>query len=518
MDDMDKKITDNRLILKNTIYLYIRQALILVVGLYSSRVVLQVLGSTDYGIYNVAGGVSAMMGFLSSSMASVCQRYYAFDIAKGDREHLNIVFNTSIFVYAVIAFVIIVVSETAGLWWLNNKLVIPDDRMNAARFVYHFSVLSFVVNVMGTSYRALITAYEKMSIYAAVSIFECMAKLMMVFLLQFCSFDKLFLYGFLMFALQAAIMGIYVVICSRIFSAAKLRRHKDILLMKEMGRFISWNMVGNISGTFYNQGGTILINMFFGPLVNTARSISSQVNAAVITFAGHFTSAMQPQITKNYAVGNYKDSYSQLYRGAKLSFFLMYIFTVPLCMKMRAVLTIWLGSYPDFTEEFTKLVLINTCLDVTYNLFDILAQATGKIKGYQWMIAVIQTMNLPMSFLFFKFGFKPYSISVIGMILCVVSMIARLMMLRTIARMFHAREFIKRVILPVFLLTVVSLVMIVAVNSVIQPPDTIIGIVETTAVSVLCICFVSYVVLLDMTEKNVIRNMIKVRVNQWIKK
>ena len=375
-----------------------RQILVLFVGLYTSRIVLKALGAVDFGIFNVVAGVVTMLGFLGNAMTTACQRYFSFDIGKEDKKHLKDTYDTSFVIYLIIAVFIVLICETFGLWFVNNKLVIPADRITSARVILYLSLVTFVFSIMSTPFMAIITAYEDMSIYAWMSIFECALKLILVLILAHNTYlDSMILYGAIFLAIAICNFIIYQIICIKKYEVCKIRFFCDFSLVKEMLQYVCWNMLTGISGALYNQGLNMVLNMFCGPVVNSARAIASQVNGAVTTFASKFSSALQPQLIKNYAIKDFENMYSQLYRGIKLTYALMFIFLLPLSLEISFVLKIWLGDYPDYTAIFTVLTLISTCIEVTTYSLDVLAQATGRIKLYQFMASLLTFINVPVS-------------------------------------------------------------------------------------------------------------------------
>lgn len=288
-------------IAKNTIFLYFRQILIMLVSLYTVRVVLNVLGAEDYGIYNVVAGVVTMFSFLSGAMASASQRYFSFDLGKGDTEHLKITFSVTLSIYLLLILVVVILAETVGLWFVNNKLVIPPERMMAAKWIYQFAVLNFVVTMITTPYMAIIIAHKKMSVYAYVSIIEVSLKLGIVFLLKVLPYDKLIVYGILLAVVSFINTSIYRFYCYKNYSECKFLFVKDKKLFKELISYSSWNLFGSVASMVRNQGLTILLNLFFGPLINALRAVAMQVNVAVLSFAQNFSTALRPQIIKSYA-------------------------------------------------------------------------------------------------------------------------------------------------------------------------------------------------------------------------
>lgn len=506
-------VTNNRLILKNTLMLYIRQILVLFVGLYTSRIVLKKLGVVDFGIFNVVAGVVTMLGFLSNAMTTACQRYFSFDIGKGDKQHLKDVYDSSFFIYLIISILIVFICETAGLWFVNNKLVVPAERLEAARRVLHLSLLSFVFTVMSTPFTAIITAYEDMSIYAWMSIFECALKLLLVFLMAHNTrFDNMIFYGFIFVAVAICDFIIYQIICIKKYVVCKIRFFCDFSLVKELFRYIAWNMLTGISGAMYNQGLNIVLNVFCGPVINSARAIAFQVNGAVTTFAGKFSSALQPQLIKNYAIKAYDDLYAQLWRGIKLTYTLMLIFVLPLSLEILFVFKIWLGIYPDYTPIFTILTLISTCIEVTTYSLDTLAQATGEIRLYQIVVSFLIFFNVPLSAFALHEGYPPYIISYIYIFLLIIAIVLRLFMLRKLAEHFLISEFIKKVCLPLLLFTLSSVMVSYFVYKLFSSQVQVFHFLLVVGVSVLWTGCAAILFLLEKGEQKKLLSLVKQKI------
>ena len=343
---MSEQNTTKR-IAKNTLMLYFRQILIMVVSLYTVRVVLNTLGAEDYGIYNVVAGVVTMFSFLSSSMATASQRYFSFALGENDNEKLKKYFSMSFTIYCLIALIVLVLAETVGLWFVVNKLVVPMERKDAAFWIYQASVFSMIFTILTAPFMASIIAHEDMNIYAYVSIIEVVLKLGIVFLLPLFAIDKLIFYGLLMAVVVFINTAIYRTICVKKYSECKFSFFWEKDLFKELISYTGWNMFGAAVGVFKYQVVNIILNQFFNPIVNTARGIAQQVNSAVNSFAQNFSTAVRPQIIKTYASGE-KDKMLQLmFRSCKATFLLMYVFALPLILEMPYVLKLWLKNVPD---------------------------------------------------------------------------------------------------------------------------------------------------------------------------
>jgi len=409
--------TTNKRIAKNTLLLYFRQILIMLVSLYTVRIVLNILGVEDYGIYNVVAGIVTMFSFLSNSMATASQRFFSFELGRHDFERLQKTFSLSFQIYAIIAIVIIVFAETIGLWFINNKLVIPLARINAANWIYQFSIFSFVISVMTTPYMAVIIARENMDVYAYISIVEVFLKLAIVFLLKIFNYDKLKLYGFLLLIVTSINSLLYILVCRKRYPESRFKYFWDVKMFKTLFSFSGWNLFGASVGVVKNQAINILLNIYFGPIVNTARGIAFQVNSAVTSFAQNFSTAVRPQIIKQFAASKKEEMMSLIFQSSKATAYLMFFFVLPLVFEMPLVINLWLGQIPEFVVLFTRLVLIDALIDsISYPLMTA-AQATGKIKLYQSVVGGFLLLNLPVSYIALKLKAPAESVMIIAIIM-----------------------------------------------------------------------------------------------------
>lgn len=450
-------LENNKRIAKNTLLLYIRMLLTMGVSLYTSRIVLNTLGVSDFGIYNVVGGVVMMFAFLNSSMSSATQRFFSFELGRRDYEQLKKVFNMSVNIHAIIAFIIFVLAETIGLWFLNAKLVIPVERMEAANWVYQFSILSFMLTIMGVPYNAMIIARERMNVYAYVSIIEVILKLVIVFILVYLGYDKLKIYAILVFAVAAVIWCIYKFYCNRNFSETKYRFFWDKELYKTLMNYAGWNLFGNIAGVAMGQGVNILLNLFFGPIVNAARGIAFQVNSAVNGFVSNFQMAMNPQIIKSYASDDLKYMRQLIYRGSKYSFFLLFLLALPILMETELILHWWLKIVPNYTVLFCRLILINTLIDCVSGTLMTSAQASGKIKVYQAVVGGLLLLILPISYVLLKMGLPPQTTLYVSISISIIALLARLKVISKLIALSIV-EFSQSVLVPVFLVSFLSVI------------------------------------------------------------
>lgn len=495
---------NNRRIAKNTLMLYFRMILTMLVSLYTSRVVLNVLGVEDYGTYNVVGGVVTMFGFFNGAMSSATQRFLSFDLGRGDYVQLRRTFNATQVIHIGIALLIFVLAETIGLWFVNTQLNLPEGRMEAARWVYHFAILSFMVSIMQVPYNAVILARERMSVYAYVSILEVLLKLIIVFMLTWIAFDKLKLYGILVFAVSLVVASIYRIYTLKHFDETRFELVKDKSSYKTLISYSSWNLFGNIAAVAKGQGVSIILNIFFGTVVNAAQGVANQVSVAINMFVSNFQMASNPQIIKSYAAEDKAYMTNLVIRTSKFSFYLLFILTLPVMLEIEYILKLWLKIVPDYTAIFTILVLINALIDVFSKPLMTALQATGKIKVYQSVVGILLILILPISYLFFKFGFPPETTFIVSISIAIVAFIFRVLLTKKQIPEFSTKQFLQEILIrniPVILLSVL-IAWLIQINM--QAGFTRLLIVTLTSLSISMITI--YLIGLKSNEKTFVKN------------
>jgi len=491
---------------KNTLMLYFRQIIIMLVSLYTVRVVLETLGAEDYGIYHAVAGIVTMFGFLSNSMASASQRYFSFEIGRGGIDQLQKVFSLSIFIYILISILVIILAETVGLWFVDNKIAIPTERKGTALWVYHFSIISFLFTLFSSPYMAMIIAHEDMNIYAYVSIIEVMIRLGVVFILKFILLDKLQLYGILMCIATIIITIVYFVICTVKYSSCRYKYYWDNKLFKEIASYSAWNLFGASAGIFKNQITNILLIQFFNPIVVAAKTIATQVDNAVMSFSQNFNNALRPQLIKNYAGGEKESMLLLMFRGCKGTFLLMYLFALPLILEMHTVLGLWLKYPPEYTVLFTRLMLIDILItSISYPLMAV-AQATGKIKLYQSVVGGILLLNVPVSLVFLLLGAPPYSVLIVAIILSFTACISRLLILKLLID-YSIVQFIMKVVIPVLLISAISSILPIILNYYLI--QDIFRLIIVTIVSIIMVLICSYYIGINKEERLKLKKIIR---------
>ena len=444
---MSKEVSNNKRIAKNTIYLYFRQLFSMVISLYTIRVVLEVLGAEDYGIYNVTGGLVVLFSFLNTTMSSATQRFLSFGIGKGDLNGLKKIFTQSIYTYAVIILLIVFAAETIGLWFLNNKLVIPQERMYAANVMYQFTILSFIATVISAPYNAAIAAKERMDVFAFVGVAGSLLQLVSVLFLKFCIFpDALIAYAVFIFINSFLVSFYSIFYCRKYFDFCQfVLRLFDRSLIKEMAFFAFWNMTATICNLLRNHGVNMLINMFFNPVVNAARAIAMQVSGAVNNFSYNFYTAVRPQLVKYYSSGNNDKMLELGYLSSRFSFLLLFALTVPIFCEAEGILSLWLKEVPDNTILFVRIVLIISLLEILTVPLDYMLQSSGRIKNNMIIISIINLANIPLSYWLLKIGKGAEYTMYINLILLAVSFIPRMVLCKRIVNM-SVRSYIRQVL------------------------------------------------------------------------
>jgi O-antigen/teichoic acid export membrane protein len=419
------------------------------VGLYTSRVVLNTLGIEDFGVYNIVGGVVVLFGFFNSAMSSATQRFLSFDIGKNNAVQLNKTFNTTLNIHFFIAIIVLVLAETIGLWFVNYKLNLPNERMSAVNWIYQFSILTFLLGIIQVPYNALIIARERMNVYAYISIFEVVFKLLIVYFLVVLDYDKLKLYAVLLFAIAFLVRLIEKEYCKRNFEESKYSFYYDKEYTKVLLTFSGWSLFGNIAAIARLQGNNILLNLFFGTILNASYGIAMQVQGVVSTFVSNFQMAVNPQIIIQYATGNKEQSLDLIYQSAKLSFFIMFIISCPIIFSVDYVLEFWLRNPPKFSSVFVILSLVIILIDTISNPLIIGAQANGNIKWYQITIGTLILTCLPISYVLLKIYNDPKFVFIAIIVLNILSLGLRMLFLQHLIG-FKINYFFKTVLLKIF--------------------------------------------------------------------
>ena len=464
MSEISENTSNNKRIAKNTLLLYIRMAVLMIVNLYTSRIVLEKLGMEDYGIYTAVAGFVSMFSLLSGSITAAISRFLTFELGKrGQDNRLRDIFSTSVIIQIIIGFVIFLLCETIGLYFLNSEMNIPQERMYAANWTLHFSIITFFVNMISVPYNALIIAHERMGVYAYFSIFQGVAILVIAFLIDAFSFDYLIVYSGLLCFVSLIIRIMYNIYCNNHFEESKFKLIFKKNLMKEMFGFAGWNFIGASSSILRTQGVNVLMNIYCGPIVNAARGLSVQVNGAVSQFSSSFTTALNPQITKQYASGNYNETFNLVFQGARFSIYLFSFLAIPLIIGADKVLNIWLNEVPPHTVSFVRLVLIYSIIESLSSTMTTLSLATGRIKKYQLVVGGLQLLHFPLAWLVLYNGISPEWTYVCAMFVACCCLIARLYILKGMVSL-PIKQYLISVVLNVFKVLSIALIVPIAIQ------------------------------------------------------
>lgn len=497
--------SNSKRIARNTLLLYFRMLITMCVGLYTSRVVLNALGVEDYGIYNVVGGVVAMFSILSASLSAAISRFITFELGKGDLEKLKRIFCISVNIQIILIGIVVILMETIGIWFLNCKMVIPEERLTAANWVFQFSVVTFSLNLLSAPYNAVIIAHEKMSVFAYISIIDCILKLIVALIIAYNPFDRLVYYGLLIMICGLINRSMYAIYSKRNFEEASYKLVFDRGLMKEMFGFAGWNMLGTGAYVFNTQGVNLVTNIFFGVTTNAARAVSTQAEAAIKQFVTNFTMALNPQITKSYAAGDMNYLYNLVCKGSKFSYLIMLFFAVPFMFEAEVIMQLWLKNYPPEAPLFLRLSLFGTMIDLLGNSPAVAAWATGNIKRYYIFVSVVGSLVFPISWLAFALGMPAYISYVVFLIIYVAVLFTKLYIIKGLMN-FPVRKYYKEVLIVVVYTTLAAFVIPGIVRY--HMPQGLIY-----SMSMIFICFVSvglsiYVLGLSTSERNKIKNVV----------
>ena len=500
----------NKRIAKNTMLLYVRMGIMMLISFFTARITLNALGVTDYGINNVVGGLVSMFSLISSSLSSSVSRFMTFGLGKGDKKELNTIFSTSVNIHIVLAIIVVIAIETVGVWFLNNKMVIPTERLTAAHWVLQSSTLMFAVGLLSVPYNAAIIAHEKMGVYAYFTLFEAFSRLAIIFAIKYYGGDKLILLAIISIIPALIKQFYYWNYSKKHFEECTYHAIWDKRVFKEMFGFAGWNFIGASSAQMKDQGVNIVINMFTSPSVNAARGIAMQINGIVGQFIGNFMVAINPQITKEYAAGNYDRMHKLIFSGTRFSYFLFMFLSIPIIFEIERILYVWLGQVPEHTVLFTRLALILSLSDIISNTLITAQLATGKIRNYQIIVGGTQMMNFPISYILLRMGVFPEITIIVAIFISQICLLERLLFLRKMVHLPSLRYF-KEVYLNLIVVTV-----LVAV------PGILYFSIENEALRFFAVCIssvitsaaVTYTIGLQRNERVLVVN----RIKKWFRK
>lgn len=449
----------NKRLAKNTLFLYLRMFLVLVVSLYTTRVVLNALGVVDYGIYNVVAGFVSMFAFLNTSMSNGIQRFYNFKLGSEGEDSIKKVYNTALVIQSLLALIVVILLETVGLWYLNVKMVIPSERMATAQWIYQFSVMSLVIVIMQIPYSAAIMAHERMSYYAYVSIIEVVLKLVFALILPHVDSDKLLVYGVYSLGISLLNFLLFFIYSKRNFKSIVFQRvfYKDLFV--NMLSFSGWNIFGTFAYMIKNQGLNVLLNAFFGPVVNAARGVSTMISSAIQGFQSNIVISFRPQVVGSYAEGNYHRVTNLMFSLSKISYYMLYVISVPVIIELTYILHLWLGdTIPEYTEPFTVLVLLIMIVSALNTPLSQVVHATGKMRNYQVVTSIFICLILPVAWVFLKLGGDPVTVYWISLIITCLNQVICMLLLKRVYD-YSIRAYIKEIIVSCLLVSIGGLIL-----------------------------------------------------------
>ena len=499
-------------IAKNSLFLYLRMFLNMGVGLFTAGIVLNTLGITDYGIYNIVGGFVSMFGFLNSSMSSATQRFLSFDLGKNDRDQLRKTFSSAVTIHFVIALIIVLALETFGLWYINNKLNVPTDRMTAVNIVFQFSVFSTFFGIIQVPYNALITAHERFNVYAYISFVEIALRLIILYFLVHVEHDKLVLYAALLFVSSFIIRMIYRIYCRKHFQESQYQFYFDKSYFKVLISFTGWNLFGNIAGVAKGQGNNLLLNIFFGTVLNAAYGITMTIQGVVTNFVSNFQVAVNPQIIKSYSSGNKERSFKLMFQSSKFSFGMMLMMIAPILGSLKFILDQWLKNYPPQSLLFIHLALFTILIDTLSNPLMMGLQATGKIKMYQAVVGILVFLNLPISYILIRVTHQPEMVFITSLILAFVALWFRLYFLK-INMKFPVSLFVKEVLFRISILVVAILLIWLGVEQIDLDNQWILFLVKA-GILFFSVGILAFQILFNANEKDSIKGMVMVKIKK----
>ena len=454
---MNENSEANKRIVKNTMLLYIRMGVMMVISFFTARITLEALGVDDYGINNVVGGFVSMFSLISSSLSSSVSRFMTFGLGKGDKKELNKIFSTSINIHIILAVIVVIAIESFGIWFLENKMVIPHERLEAAHWVLQCSALMFAINLLSVPYNAAIIAHERMGVYAYFTLFDAFSRLAIIFAIKYYDGDKLILLAIISIIPTIIKQFYYWHYSKKNFEECTYHAVWDKRVFKEMFGFAGWNFIGCTAGLAKDQGVNVAINLFTNPAVNAARGIAMQINGIIGQFIGNFMVAINPQITKEYAAGNLKRMHTLIFKSTRFSYYLFLFLSIPILLEVETILYIWLGQVPGHTVLFTRLAIVLSLGEIISNALIRSQEATGRIRNYQIVVGGILLMNFPVSYILLKMGYFPEITLVVAIVISQICLFARLAFLKNMVKL-PVGAFIKDVYCNVLIVSAVALV------------------------------------------------------------
>jgi O-antigen/teichoic acid export membrane protein len=497
---------NSKRIANNTTLLYIRMLVVMCINLYSVRLLLNALGIEDYGIYDAVAGVITVLSSISSVLQTATLRFYSYALGQNNFQRLQNIFSTSIYIYIILSIIVFVLGETIGLWFVNTYLIIPPERLIAANWIYQFSIFSFIFIIMQIPFSSAVIAHEDMGIFAKISIAESIMKFMAVLLIIVFPFDKLIIYGAALFLISILILFLYIRISYIKYAECHYKKNTEKKLFNELLTFSGWSLFGSVAGVGMAQVNTILVNIFFGPLINASRAISLQINIALSSFTGSFIMAIRTPMIKSYA----DESYSYLNKlfniSNKLIYYCLLMLCIPLMIEMENILLFWLKNADPNTVLFSRLILVYAIIMALNNPISIIIQATGHIKEYHVAVEIFTLLCVPATYILFKLGYPAYTTYIAMIIAAIASHIVRIILLKKFYKPFSLSEYFNSFLLPALFITFLSSVIVFISHSIIT--DILFRIIVVGFISILSVTILVMLIGLSRSEKDIIKQLV----------
>ena len=499
-------LPDNKRIARNTVFLYIRMTVVLLVSLYTTRALLSVLGVEDYGINNVVAGFVTMFAFLNTSFVATIQRYYNYELGKTGMDGVYKVYISSAIIQVVMAIMVIALAETIGLWYINNKMVIPFERLSSARILFHCSIFSMTLTILQVPFSSVIMAFEKLDYYAIVGVIDILLKLFIVVALHFFCGDRLEIYAILLLCVSAIVFLMYFIYAKKNIITERIRIIFDKALLKDMVKFSGWSVFGAFAQVVRNQGINIILNLFFGPVVNAARGVSFQVKGALSGFLANTSMSVRPQLVSSYASGNTERSVNLMYSISKINFLILYLLALPVCLEMDFVLHLWLGNnVPEYTIIFSRLILIIALVDVFNGPVTMIMYASGKIGLYNVVTSLVGLLVLPFSYFILKAGYPPSSVYILSLLISITVQSASVIVMNKMINV-SIRDYAIKVILPSLRVLLCSLPVVLIPYLLIR--YSIFRVILVVLVSFVAVGAISYYIGMNKNEKQLLHSFV----------
>ncbi|MCR8918317.1 lipopolysaccharide biosynthesis protein [Bacteroides sp. ET225] len=498
--------SNKKRIIKNTGFLYVRMFITMCISFMTTRIVLDKLGVSDYGIYNIVGGFISMFTVLNSILQTGTRRFLALNLGKGDKNVIKETFSTAFVIHLTIACIVTVFIETIGLWFLNYKLNIPPERMSAANWIFQFSMISVFLNITQTPFTAAVTAHERFNIYAFISIFDAIAKVITVYLLVTIPGDKLIIYGLLILIVNFIVICLYRIYCIKHFEECKFSLKINKEIFKEMAQFSGWSTLGHFSAVLNGNGISVILNLFFGTTINAARGLANTVTYTIRQFVDGFITASQPQLIKLYGAGNIPEFHQLIFTVSKYSLFLLSIIVTPVILEIDFVLNLWLDTVPSYTPIFIKITMIICLLSYSNNMLDQGVVASGYIKQLTCITTPMYLLDLPLTYIVLKLGGTPPTAYMVGALPLFLAFLSNLYILKKYTK-FPARKYFLSVFLKNLLLLLIASIIPVYIQS--KMPYGIERFLTVCSISVICTITILYCLALDKNTRTMVNNKIK---------